>query len=708
MRDFRFRLSALVLIAGLLSGARGDVEEPASPAKAAAAKPTPAGVVAGKVLDGKGAPVGGAQVTLHRHHDAPSGRWGRFVVAHGPVTVDRTGAFRFTGLDKGYYMVSVERNRFARAFHSANLDEGQTQELDVVLKPPVSATISVVDESGMPVAGATVREYRQRGANGGNRFPQIWLPSLGLRFPPSDSSGRIELPAFPEGDVLDLVVEHPTLAPAGTGDLTLAQGATARATMKPGVVLTLRVPVDRPDERISTAAIDLRPDRDGFSFITHYELPFDAEGKARLAVEPGPVHWLLLEHEKFFITPVYSGNGKNNALRIEPGRNAELNFEVHRKVVVRGRVVNEAGRPQPGISVFGELARGTMRGWDDLPPEWSFAGWAETDERGEYAIDLAAGAARLTFDGTGFLPEKERYAVSVAADGSTVVPDVRMRPLPKLTGLVRHADGSPVKRAVVRLAGRQAGTQPVLSDETGRFTIDIEWIATDEVTGKKILDQHLVAFDPYRPLSTRVPVRLDEAKESNLVLEPHDGGWPLGAFPEELTPWERGELPADEQTEKAAVSMRGKAPPEIDAVAWLNTDGRALGSNDLRGKYVLLDFWFIGCGPCHYDFPSVSLVHELYQDKVVVIGFHNNSQNAEAVREHVQKLGLKFPIAVDHPDGRTVAAFQKQRLAGGYPSYVLISPEGKVLLDDRTILHPSLRRYKVDILRKLLLTPGER
>jgi hypothetical protein len=37
------------------------------------------------------------------------------------------------------------------------------------------------------------------------------------------------------------------------------------------------------------------------------------------------------------------------------------------------------------------------------------------------------------------------------------------------------------------------------------------------------------------------------------------------------------------------------------------------------------------------------------------------------------------------------------------PNYVLIDPEGKVLLDDRTIAHPTLRSYKLEIIRKYLL-----
>jgi len=48
----------------------------------------------------------------------------------------------------------------------------------------------------------------------------------------------------------------------------------------------------------------------------------------------------------------------------------------------------------------------------------------------------------------------------------------------------------------------------------------------------------------------------------------------------------------------------------------LNTGGNPLKLADLRGKYVLLDFWFAGCLPCRQDFPSVKLLHELYKGKV--------------------------------------------------------------------------------------------
>src|SRR4029077_15063413 len=124
--------------------------------------------------------------------------------------------------------------------------------------------------------------------------------------------------------------------------------------------------------------------------------------------------------------------------------------------------------------------------------------------------------------------------------------------------------------------------------------------------------------------------------------------------------------------EQHPAGQRGQPAPELEGAAWFNTDARSL--KDLRGRYVLLDFWFIGCGPCHGDFPSVKLVHERFEKLgVTVIGVHNNSSKPEAVREHCRQQGLKFPIVVDHTDGRILNAYLPLGVKG-FPSYILIGP----------------------------------
>jgi peroxiredoxin len=157
---------------------------------------------------------------------------------------------------------------------------------------------------------------------------------------------------------------------------------------------------------------------------------------------------------------------------------------------------------------------------------------------------------------------------------------------------------------------------------------------------------------------------------------------------------------ADEARERTKYSAgeRGQPAPELDGVAWFNTDARSL--NDFRGRYVLLDFWFIGCGPCHADFPSVKLVHERFtKHGVTVIGVHDNSSTPEAVREHCQQHGLTFPIVVDHPDERILSAYRELGVRG-FPWYVLIGPDGNILGSDGATDAPPLRRFKLEVIRK--------
>ena len=655
------------------------------------------GTIVGKIVDVAGVPIAGVQISFHRWYPSRDGRWQKWAQAGAPVVSDQAGVCRFQGLPGGYFML-VRKTGFAQAFLRTGVRSDQRRQIDIVLKPAVSSVIRLTDGAGQPVAGARVREFGLRGVNGQCYMEQLDLKTLGVMIPPSDEAGRLQLPPLAAGDFLEVTIEHSYLAPVRLKELAVAAGVVAEATMQPGVTLTLRVPTDNPAERIVSAVVDLRHEPgDHPSTTGRYEIDLDPDGAARLAVAPGNYPLLVLRHDDFYLAPTYFSK-----LRIEPGHNDNLQFKVHRKVPARGRIIEaDTGRPVGNVVVNGEIAS------DESIPhgeKWSLAELVKTDADGSYRIPLAAGSARISLQGPGLISESEYLEFTVAADGSTIIPDFRVRPLPKIVGVVRDPDGSPATRAVVRIRGRYMGDlQPVITDENGRFEIQPESIPVD-ANGKRRFDHHVVAYDPYRPLAARREVRLDKPVVVVLNLEPHEPDWPLSAFIDEMGDWERGIVPTEEKERIAAISLRGLVPPELDGAAWINTDGKPLTLASLRGKYVLLDFWFKGCGPCHHDFPSVKLAHELFKDKgVVVIGVHLNLNPPEAVRAHVAEIGLPFPVMVDHPDGRTVARYASHGVATLCPSYMLIDPEGKVLLDDRTIPQPTLRSYKLETIRKYLL-----
>ena len=217
-------LTALLLIAGACH-----INNPAVRAVAEPAKSGGRAAISGKIVDASAAPVAGAQVTLYRL-ESPTARWGRFKIARAGAATDGAGTYKFQGLGDGYFMLSVERAGFARTFRAASIQAHASQQVDIVLKPPVSIVIHVEDQDGKPVAGAHVREITERGVNGECRLPQLWMRSLGISIPPSDEEGCLRLPPLPSGEMIKATIDHPRLAPVRTDELTVAPGATARVT----------------------------------------------------------------------------------------------------------------------------------------------------------------------------------------------------------------------------------------------------------------------------------------------------------------------------------------------------------------------------------------------------------------------------------------------------------------------------------------------
>ncbi len=118
--------------------------------------------------------------------------------------------------------------------------------------------------------------------------------------------------------------------------------------------------------------------------------------------------------------------------------------------------------------------------------------------------------------------------------------------------------------------------------------------------------------------------------------------------------------------------------PEFPAdMEWLNT-GRALSLAELRGKFVLLDFWTYGCINCMHIIPDLKRLEALYPNELVVIGVHSAKFANEGETEHIRQIVLRYelehPVVNDH-EFRVWNAFAVR----AWPTTVLIDPRGYVL-----------------------------
>ncbi|GCD90449.1 NHL domain-containing thioredoxin family protein [Nocardioides sp. LS1] len=122
--------------------------------------------------------------------------------------------------------------------------------------------------------------------------------------------------------------------------------------------------------------------------------------------------------------------------------------------------------------------------------------------------------------------------------------------------------------------------------------------------------------------------------------------------------------------------MRVRAP-ELVGRGWLNTDG-PISLRDLRGRFVLLDFWTFCCINCLHVLDELRPVEEKYADELVVIGVHSpkfvHEADPDALAAAVERYSVHHPV-LDDPELVTWQAYT----ARAWPTLVLVDPEGYVV-----------------------------
>lgn len=104
--------------------------------------------------------------------------------------------------------------------------------------------------------------------------------------------------------------------------------------------------------------------------------------------------------------------------------------------------------------------------------------------------------------------------------------------------------------------------------------------------------------------------------------------------------------------------------PELVVEKWLN------GEPDLKGKFLLIDFWATWCGPCKRAIPELNRWYEKYKDKLVVVGLSDETETkVSAMKQPV----IGYYSAID-TQKRLKSTYQ----VTGIPHVVLIDPQGIV------------------------------
>ncbi len=156
--------------------------------------------------------------------------------------------------------------------------------------------------------------------------------------------------------------------------------------------------------------------------------------------------------------------------------------------------------------------------------------------------------------------------------------------------------------------------------------------------------------------------------------------------------WRRGSQEAEERLKAAYKEKRGglqgfdeyllgksrgdnnantswKLPaPQFKATS---LDGRTFDSKSLQGKVVVLNLWFIGCGPCRKEIPKLSEIAREFRDREVVF-IAPTPDSAESLRAFLKTTPFDYHIV---PEADKII---EQFNTATFPTHIIIDRNGQV------------------------------
>ncbi len=296
----------------------------------------------------------------------------------------------------------------------------------------------------------------------------------------------------------------------------------------------------------------------------------------------------------------------------------------------------------------------------------------------EYDPQTAAEFARrarqeLTTDRAAFARHWKLSGISATVDGWGLAAgtETAIGPINDLANaLLRNADALNDPADADRVAGRLfLHSRDYESAERAARSLLARRGHADEETARQLLAESLAGRGLFREATEIYRLMLKKNPESKNIranladaLEASGQKAEAGELLDGIDPGRR---------------LIGRQAPEFHAPLLSGPDTSV--SDALKGKKALLiNFWFLRCGPCREELPKLQKLYRELKNKGLEVMAINSDDERDAIARYVMSSGWTFPVALGAKE-RQGANIPTLFFVEVFPTNYLLDPSGKVV-----------------------------
>lgn len=637
---------------------------------------------------------------------------------------DKTGKATLAGLPPNKYLaVVVKAAGYAPTCAASELAKQEKRSLNLKLAKPVTSKISVRDEKGMPVRGAMLSLLMVNDKGGGSMATRFGSKTpYGTTLPISDEDGNIVLDDLPIGANVTVTILHPDWVQAKVQDLIASEGHIGSAYLKSGDRMQINFVRDEsmpalPDsELFNLTAMPKEADRKTIPYVYHLFSATNDQFHATVERLDHSSIQLRPNNDEIIVTPsIDRSDDRFTEILAQPvdGKRS-IDFLVRKARPFKCKLVGDLSLLNDECYVSGRTENKGPHEPAKVGSRTEFVScsFVEPSKDGSFTVKLPNGRACIDVHVPGAKVTPSRFELTIEPDKEPIIPEFRIEKLEMLRGRAVDAEGNPVRNAVVRFYHGVWGTDYQRSNDQGEFQLDTAGQLIAKEKPAESLVCMVMAFEPDGKRAGMVeidPKTFDDRSTIAVVMKDRSPTWVVDQIQhhfdhgqtEATHKFREGWLGEMQAQRKAfAAGDVGQVPPNMSEGEWLQSECKSL--DEMRGKFVLLDFWFIGCGPCAADMPTLKLARELFGGSdFEIVGVHASPASAESVLQYIQQNGVKYPTIVDTPE-ETISRRFRELAVTSFPSYILLDREGKIIHNDHLSMSPSLRLFKIEIIYSAL------